>query len=149
MHRDYALLLSEVVGHPYRNHPPFSGDDIVNRNCGEDNRLSPFNLLNHGPYYDGRSQRGRFEIVHVEGAGNIPEWGKSAQFPPVFLIRCSRSSTDAVAVDQRGNQAAIYITGEGQMKFLWVKSGNCRITIPEAADMQAMGIIWSAAVTMS
>jgi hypothetical protein len=35
------------------------------------------------------------------------------------------------------------------MKFLWVKRGNCRITIPEAADMEAMGIIGPAAVTVT
>jgi hypothetical protein len=54
-----------------------------------------------------------------------------------------------VTVDQRSNQSAIDISGKGQVEFFWLKGGNRFITIPKAADMQAVWIPGSATVTMA
>ena len=55
--------------------------------------------------------------------------------------------TDAVAIEEAGNQAAVYDTGEGGVVILGGEAEGSAAPVPVRTDVKAMRVVSAAAVT--
>ena len=138
-----------MVGHAYGHYLAARGLYVPGKEGAGNGDFAPLHLLHGGANGERRPQRGGAQIVHVQRAGDKAE-GWVAVHGPVFgAVGGGGGGAGAVAVDERGDEAAVDVAGNGGVVGARLVDADGFVPFPVAFYLQPMLVEPAAAVAVA